>query len=310
MIRRFFNCFEFESDILDLVLNNDLIHTFRQYMGRSGKMILFSKLYVESFFEDFGLNFFKEAFGCGARQCIIEMLNCLDTENDIETDCDKNDIIYLPSDTCTSFLYDIVVHHDPSCGNDWTGVLTKLADLCPNHVEREEFYRKGISWAVMFGALDIVYILLERIQFISSAVVEFLMPTIFQLNKIDLYNTLSRKMKSVNLNLTDQKSAKLIMTCVLYGGNENMFNMFLNEFPCSFYHVTDRGSTILHVCERKRFSDSTLLRLLRRSEGKFVFTSVDKEGRTPVQCRANNKNVRREVNKASRGSSDRFVYVK
>lgn len=102
-------------------------------------------------------------------------------------------------------------------------------------------------------------------------------------------------MKSVNLNLTDLKSAKLIMKCVLGGGNENMFNLFLNEFSCSFYHVTEWGDTILHVCERENFSDSTLLRLLRRSEGEFVFTFVNKEGKTPVQYRTAYKNVRREV---------------
>lgn len=295
VIRRFFNSFEFESDILDLVLNNDLIHTFRQYMGRSGKMILFSKLYFESFFEDFGLIFFTEAFGCGARQCIIEVLNYLDTENDIETDCDKNDIIYLPTDICTSFLCDIVVHHDPSCGNDWTGVLTKLAELCPCHEERERFYRDGIFYAAIFEKLDIVYVLLERIQSILYADVALIIPTIFKLNRIDLYDTLSRKIKSVNLNLTDLKSAELIMKCVHEGGNEIMFNMFLNEFSCSFYHVTDRGNTILHVCERKNFSDSTLLRLLRRSEGEFLFTFVNEEGKTPVQYRTAYKNVRREV---------------
>lgn len=69
---------------------------------------------------------------------------------------------------------------------------------------------------------------------------------------------------------------------------------FLNETPCNFYIHFD-GLTILHVCEKRKFSDSTLLRLLKRPEGMFMFTSVDKKGMTPVQCRAAYKKIRRDV---------------
>lgn len=46
-------------------------------------------------------------------------------------------------------------------------------------------------------------------------------------------------MKSVNLNLIDFKLVELIMKCVFYSDNENMFNVYLNEFFCSFYYVID-----------------------------------------------------------------------
>lgn len=81
---------------------------------------------------------------------------------------------------------------------------------------------------------------------------------------------------------------------------------FLNEFPCSFYCDSFWGFTILHLCEKKNFTGSTLLRVLRRSEGKILHNFWNIERRTPVQCRAAYKKVRRAVNFASRGSSDCF----
>lgn len=75
----------------------------------------------------------------------------------------------------------------------------------------------------------------------------------------------------------------------------------LNEIPCNFYNHFN-GRTILHVCEKRKFSDSTLLRLLKRPEGMFMFTSVDKEGMTPVQCRAAYKKIRRKG--GIKGSTD------
>lgn len=86
-------------------------------------------------------------------------------------------------------------------------------------------------------------------------------------------------MKSVNLNLIDFKLVELIMKCVFYSDNENMFNVYLNEFFCSFYYVIDRGSIIFYVCERKYFFDFILVRFFRRLEGKFVFIFVNKEGK-------------------------------
>lgn len=57
VIKRFFNSYAFESDILDLVLNNDLIHTFSQYMDHSGYIKLFSEFYAESSGESYAFDF-------------------------------------------------------------------------------------------------------------------------------------------------------------------------------------------------------------------------------------------------------------
>lgn len=68
-----------------------------------------------------------------------------------------------------------------------------------------------------------------------------------------------------------------------------MFIAFLDEFECKFDFCTQEEiTTILHACETNNFSDSTLLRLLLRPEGRFMFNSEDMnemDEMTPVQCR-------------------------
>lgn len=59
----------------------------------------------------------------------------------------------------------------------------------------------------------------------------------------------------------------------------------------------------------ENFSNSTLLRLLRKPEGGFLFKFENRNGKTPVQCRASYKNVR-SVDVVSRGSSDCLCEVK
>lgn len=83
--RRFVSSDEFESDILDLILNNDLIDSFRQYMNVLG----FGKLFLKLKLECSGVQFLKKIFGYGARQCRMDILNNLDADNDLETYCDK-----------------------------------------------------------------------------------------------------------------------------------------------------------------------------------------------------------------------------
>lgn len=301
VIRRFVNAYEFESEILDLMLNNDLVHTFRQYMNDLG----FEKLFLNLNLESSGVNFLKKAFTYGARQCIMDMLNYLDTENDLETDCDKSSKTYMITQICkdSSYLLDTVFHHDPSCGNDWIKVLTKLAKLCPSQDDRNDFYRSCIQMSVCRHNIDTAFVFLKSIQSISYSEVKIIVLGILLSEREDLINTLCREMKRVYFKMNDLQSAELIMDCAFYN-NEDMFNAFLNEFPCSLYHNSERGRTILHLCEVKNFSSSTLLRVLRRSQGKNLFNFLNKAGRTPVQCRAAYRKVRREVNDTGRGSSD------
>lgn len=306
VIRRFVSSDELESDILDLMLYNDLIHSFRQCTNDLG----FEKLFLKLNVENSEVKFFSKAFVNGARKCIMDMLDYFDTENDLETDCDKS------SKTCMltqiyiepSYLIHILINHNPSCGNDMTDVLTKLTKICPSQEVRNTFCRTCIRMSMTFDKIDVGFVILKNIQSISFNEVERIFFRIFLRRREDLFDTLCREMKRVHFKLTDLQAAELLMKCVLFSHNEDMFNVFLNEFPCSLYYVTDQGNTILHVCEEIHFSDSTLLRLLRRSEGKFVFTFVNEEGRTPVQYRTAYTNVRREVNKPSRVSSDR-LYV-
>lgn len=64
-----------------------------------------------------------------------------------------------------------------------------------------------------------------------------------------------------------------------------MFLASLNEFECKFDCYIEENTTILHVCEAKIFSDSTLLRLFLRPEGRYMFNSEDMGEMAPVQCR-------------------------
>lgn len=74
-----------------------------------------------------------------------------------------------------------------------------------------------------------------------------------------------------------------------------MLNYFMNEFQCNFNCTCFcfGDITILHACEIAKFSDSILLRLLLRPEGRFMLTSKDAFfGRTPVQFRAAYRKIR------------------
>lgn len=67
-----------------------------------------------------------------------------------------------------SWLCDIRPHHDPSSGNDWTNVLTKLAELCPSIEIRNDFYLHIIQFSIIHDNFDSAYGYLEKIQNISE----------------------------------------------------------------------------------------------------------------------------------------------
>lgn len=217
----------------------------------------------------------------GARQCITDILNYLDTEKDLETDCDKDNKICIVTeifgDTCISFLYEILIHHDPSCGYDWTDVLTKLAALCPSLEKRNDFYRNVIELSVYTGTFDITFLFLEKIQTISEHQVFRLFTKTFQQNEIDSLNSLCKTLNNIHFIFDPVESARWIVQILNFVSNdfdnEDMCIYFLNEIPCNFNpSIYIYGTTILHVCEKRNFSDSTLLRLVQRTEGRFMFT--------------------------------------
>lgn len=293
VIKRFFNSYEFESDILDLVLNNDLIHTFRQYMDHSGYIKLFSEFYAESSGESYAFDFFMKAVRYGARQCIMDMLNYFDTEDDLDTDYDIENMRYILADVCDHIpsLMEILSHHNPSCGYDWTDVLTKLAKLYPCLENRNNFYRNVILFSIISNKLDIALKILEMIELVSNKIVKWLVLGIFIWNKTGFLNTMCKILKDVHFQIDSVEAARLCISCVECNGNEKLLNEFLNAFTCNF-QVGVGLKTILHVCEAQNFSDAILLNLIQRPEGKIMFSLVDDKGRTPVQCRAVYKKVR------------------
>lgn len=112
------------------------------------------------------------------------------------------------------------------------------------------------------------------------------------LRKIDLslLHLLCRKIKKYHFRYDSEDITYWILRCIHKFGKEDIFLIFLNEISCNFYfHI--RGRTILHVCEEGNFSDSTLLRLLKRPEGMFMLTSVDEEGELPFSVEVPTKKL-------------------
>lgn len=205
------------------------------------------------------------------------------------TDEEKLNVACALTEMCKgfSFLCDIVLHHNPLDGNDWSDVLTRIGELYPNqNGKRNMFYLNVIGISIEIGHLDIVLKFLERIDILTLPIIEKLMYTSFLNNDEHLFNIMCKLIKNGVNRLDSYESATLIIDLVQFSGNEDMFITFLDKFECKFDFCTlDENTTILHVCETNNFSDSTLLRLLLRPEGKFMFNSEDMDEMTPVQCR-------------------------
>lgn len=293
VIRRFFSSCEFEMDNFDLMLDYDLIYTFRQCMNISG----FKKSFLEHLCnQSFVIHILVKAAISGASQCFMLMLKFLDTENDLETDGEKQSVTYVKGkkhDYIFFLLEILIMNHSPSFGNDWSDALTRLGNICPCQVDRNRFYKEVINYSIVKGKKDIVLKFFDKVDTYTYDEVCKLMRLIFAQNSVDLFCLLCKKLKSVNFHIHSLISGSLSIECVKYSGNEDMFNCFLSEIPCNFNNCTHLGSTILHACEAQNFSDSTLLRLLQGPNGKSMFTSVDGYKRTPVQCRASYKKIRR-----------------
>lgn len=153
-------------------------------------------------------------------------------------------------------------------------------------MKKRRFYLNVIGLSIEIGHLDIVLKFLGRIEILSLPIIEKLMYNSFLNNDRHLFNTMCRLMKNGIYHLDSYESATLIIDLVQFSGNENMFIAFLDEFKSKFDFCTrEENTTILHVCETNNFSDSTLLRLLLRPEGRFMFNSEDMDETTPVQCR-------------------------
>lgn len=130
----------------------------------------------------------------------------------------------------------------------------------------------------------------------SFYVVNEFMDHVFLFNNEHLFRVLCKRIKRDQIQIDSWRAAELCICYTRLYGNEKMSNCFMSEFQCDFNCTSQwlKDITILHACEIVNFSDSTLLRLLLRPEGRFMLTSKDAFfGWTPVQFRAAYKKIRR-----------------
>lgn len=295
IIRRCVNSNSVDTDILKMVFQFDLVYTFRQYLQGLG----FKKSFVKSLREkSVCIQFFKFVINRGARQCIMEMLNFFDTEGkELMAEGEKQSMICELTNIMQVSLDKILSLHNPYCGEDWSDVLIKLSKMCQDPEARRVFLMDIILMSsINYAKLDIAYTFLEMIEPFSFCVVNKFIALIFLFNNEHLFRVLCKRMKKAQFQIDSWRAAELCICYTRFYRNEKMLNCFMSEFKCNFNCICFcfQDITILHACEIANFSDSTLLRLLLRPEGRFMLTSKDTFfGRTPVQCRAAYKTIRR-----------------
>lgn len=295
VIRRCLNSDSVDTNIFKMVCQFDLIYTFRQYLKELG----FEKLFVESLHQKcFGIELFQFVINRGARQCIMEMLNFFDTEEkELMAEGEKQSLICELTNIMQVSLDKILPLHNPYCGEDWSDVLIKLSKMCQDPKARRVFLMNIILMSsINYVKLDIAYTFLEMIEPFSFCEVNEFINLIFLFNNEHLFRVLCKRMRRTQFQIDSRRAAELCVCYTHLFKNEKMSNCFMSEFQCNFKctcycfgHIT-----ILHACEIANFSDSTLLRLLLRPEGRFMLTSKDTFfGMTPVQWRAAYEKIRR-----------------
>lgn len=295
VIRRCLNFDSVDTNIFKMVCQFDLIYTFRQYL----KELSFEKLFVESLHQKcFGIELFQFVINRGARQCIMEMLIFFDTEEkELMAEGEKQSLICELTNIMQVSLDKILPLHNPYCGEDWSDVLIKLSKMCQDPKARRVFLMNIILMSsINYVKLDIAYTFLEMIEPFSFCEVNEFMNLIFLFNNEHLVRVLCKRMRRAQFQIDSRRAAELCVCNTHLFKNEKMLNCFMSEFQCNFKCTCYcfGNITILHACEIANFSDSTLLRLLLRPEGRFMLTSKDAFlGRTPVQCRTAYKKIRR-----------------
>lgn len=224
VIRRFLSFHQFEMDALDLALNYDLINTFRECMNDSSLRKSFVKFLNE---ERFVAYMFAKTIFFGARQCVMLMLDFFNTENDIETDGEMQNLTCMLKINDIFLILDLfIIDHNLAFGNDWSDALTKLADLCPSEKDKNMFYKKVMETSLCKVKLDIAFKVLEKADTFTTEEIRTLICFIFVENKIDCFYTLYTKMKNVHFKLNSCKAAHISIECVKCSGNEDMLNVF------------------------------------------------------------------------------------
>lgn len=147
-------------------------------------------------------------------------------------------------------IFDLfIIDYNLVFGNDWSDVLIKLVDLCFFKKDKNMFYKKVMEILFCKGKLDIVFKVFEKVDIFIIKEICILMCFIFVENKIDLFYILYIKMKNVYFKLNLFKVVYMSIECVKCSGNEDMFNVFLNEFLCDFNNCIFLGSIIFYFCE-------------------------------------------------------------
>lgn len=294
VIRRCLNSDSVDTNIFKMVFQFDLIYTFRQYLKDLG----FEKSFVESLHQkSFGIELFTFFINRGCRQCIMEMLNFFDTEEkELMAEREKQSMMCELTSIMQISLNKILPLHNPYCGEDWSKVLIKLSKMCKDHRARHVFVMNIIlTSSINYAKLDIAYTFLEMIEPFTICVVNEFINLIFLFNNEHLFRVLCERMRRAKFQIDSWTAAELCISYTHLFKNEKMLNYFMNEFQCNFNCTCFcfGDITILHACEIAKFSDSILLRLLLRPEGRFMLTSKDAFfGRTPVQFRAAYRKIR------------------
>lgn len=295
VIRRCLNSDSVDTNIFKMVFQFDLVYTFRQYLKDLG----FEKPFVESLHQkSFSIELFNFVINRGCRQCLMEILNCFDTEEkELMAEGEKQSVICELTNKMQVSLDKILSLHNPYCGEDWSDVLIKLSKMCQDPEARRMFLMNIILMSsINHVKLDIAYTFLAMIEPFSFYVVNEFMDHVFLFNNEHLFRVLCKRIKRDQIQIDSWRAAELCICYTRLYGNEKMSNCFMSEFQCDFNCTSQwlKDITILHACEIVNFSDSTLLRLLLRPEGRFMLTSKDAFfGWTPVQFRAAYKKIRR-----------------
>ena len=295
-IRRFSCSYLFDLQTFDIVVNLDLNHTCTQFFSNvQFRKCLFGNSKVHS--DDiYGLlQIFSRACLEGSLQCAKALLDMCKEGRDLEVDGDSTN--FLEPRVLENLPIDNILSHVAFTGETgWSEMLTRLDDLL--HLSREEkqtFYERIILESLDKRQSKIALKYLDKVKPLTSIFVEKAMK-LCVLNTNDFFYALCSKMQCEKFvkKLYPKTAANIGIDIVLWKKDEEMFLTFLNQIHCDFTDVDINGETILHACERSDFSSSTLMKLLKRPEGPQMFTSKNRQGRTPVQCRVSYINTSSE----------------
>lgn len=114
IIKWFLNIFDFDFEIFSIVLSNDLIDIYKEFLNNGEFRELFFKNLFE---EELSDNYFVIVFNYIVWNCIMYMFDLFDNEYVLRIDEDINNLIFI------FFLLKIIFISEIYFGNNWIDVL-------------------------------------------------------------------------------------------------------------------------------------------------------------------------------------------